>query len=176
MKITAQEEYGLRCLVQLARHQGPEPLTIAAIAEIEGLSIPYAGKLMTTLRQSRLVDSVRGRGGGYALTRPPEKISLVEALEGLGAPFFSQAFCEDHHGTSERCVHLEGCSIRSLWGVLGEIFDRVLRRTTLADLANAKRPGDAIRLDERELIEIASHGPGSPLPHRLPLHPTSRKS
>jgi Rrf2 family protein len=160
MKITAQEEYGLRCLLQLARHNGPEPLTIAAIAEVEGLSVPYVGKLMNTLRHSSLVESVRGRGGGYALTRSPADITLTDALEALGGHFFSTDFCETHHGNTSVCVHLDGCSIRSVWGVLGEIFDRVLRRTTLADLIQADQPCDAVRLSATELAEIVGLAPG----------------
>ena len=155
MKITAQEEYGLRCLLQLARHHGPEPLTVAVIAEEEGLSIPYVGKLMNHLRQSHMVESVRGRSGGYTLTKPAEEITLADALEALGGSFFSAGFCDAHNGTHARCVHLGDCSIRSLWGVLGDIFDRVLRRTTLADLAASTRPCETVRIGEEELDGLA---------------------
>jgi Rrf2 family protein len=151
MKITAQEEYGLRCLLQLARHHGTEPLTVGIIAEEEGMSTPYVGKLMGHLRQSGLVESVRGRSGGYVLTRPAEAITLADALEALGGSFFSSGFCDEHNGTNARCVHLGECSIRSLWGVLGDIFDRVLRRTTLADLAASAQPCESVRLGAEEL-------------------------
>jgi Rrf2 family protein len=156
MKITAQEEYGLRCLLQLAHHTGPEPLTIPAIAETEGLSVPYVGKLMSTLRQAGLVESVRGRGGGYALTRAPETISVIEVLQGLGGHLFTTGFCETHHGSSEVCVHLGSCSIRSLWGVLGQLMDRVLGQTTLADLVRASGRCGSMRLSETELAGLMS--------------------
>lgn len=153
MKITAQEEYGLRCLLQLARHAGPEPLTIAAIAETEGLSVPYVSKLMGTLRQSGLVDSVRGRSGGYALTRPADRITVADALQGLGGHLlFTSDFCETHHGTQDVCVHLSQCSIRSLWGVLGQLIDQVLGKTTLADLARDR--GCALPGESRDLIPL----------------------
>ncbi|MBV9121820.1 MAG: Rrf2 family transcriptional regulator, partial [Planctomycetes bacterium] len=59
MKISSQEEYGLRCLLRLARAEGAS-LTIPEIAAAEGLSVPYVGKLLAVLRQAGLIDSVRG--------------------------------------------------------------------------------------------------------------------
>jgi len=168
MKITAQEEYGLRCLLQLARYRGTEPLTVSAIAEEEGLSIPYVGKLMGHLRQSGLVESVRGRSGGYVLTRPAEAITLADALEALGGNFFSSGFCDEHNGNHARCVHLGECSIRSLWGVLGDIFDRVLRRTTLADLAVSSRACETLKVGADELEGLPVRSRAIPLTTRKP--------
>jgi len=168
MKITAQEEYGLRCLLQLARHHGPEPLTVGVIAEEEGLSVPYVGKLMGHLRQRRLVESVRGRSGGYVLTRRADAITLADALEALGGSFFSTGFCNEHNGTHERCVHLGECSIRSLWGVLGEIFDRVLSRTTLADLAMSTGGCETVKLGADALVGLARPRTSIPLTTRKP--------
>lgn len=182
MKITAQEEYGLRCLLQLARHHGPDTLTVAVIAEREGLSVPYVGKIMSALRQARLVESVRGRGGGYALTRPPEKITVIEALRGLGSQFFSGGFCETHPGASETCVHIGDCSIRSMWGILGQLVDRVLGQTTLADLARAERRCDALKLIEDQLAGLKETAgaerpsvPATSDPGLVPLSAAPRK-
>lgn len=168
MKITAQEEYGLRCLLQLARHREAEPLTVGAIAEEEGLSVPYVGKLMGHLRQSGLVESVRGRSGGYVLTRPAEEITLAHALDALGGSFFSSGFCNEHNGTQSACVHLGDCTIRSLWGVLGDIFDRVLRRTTLADLAASTGACETIRVGAEALEGLPARSRAIPLTMRKP--------
>lgn len=69
MKITAQEEYGLRCLLRFARTGTEAVLTISEIAAAEGLSVPYVAKLLAILRQGGLIESVRGRSGGYRLAR-----------------------------------------------------------------------------------------------------------
>src|SRR5262245_52149104 len=98
MKVTAQEEYGLRCLVQVAAQPATEPITLTEIARREGMSVPHVAKLMGLLRHAGLVDSVRGRSGGYVLTRPPERISVYEALEGLGERLFDAEYCERFHG------------------------------------------------------------------------------
>ncbi len=66
MKISAHEEYGLRCLVQLARAEvDGESLTLNQIADREGLSVANAGKLMWILVKAGLVQSQRGANGGY---------------------------------------------------------------------------------------------------------------
>ncbi|MGB9605411.1 MAG: Rrf2 family transcriptional regulator, partial [Bryobacteraceae bacterium] len=97
MKISAQEEYGLRCLLQLGRRPG-EMLTIRDIAQAEGLSREYVAKLMRLLRRAGLVRSVRGQAGGYVLPRPLEKITVAEALEALGGRLWEPDFCRQHPG------------------------------------------------------------------------------
>lgn len=134
MKITALEEYGLRCLVRMARTPLGGSVTVAEIAETEGLTTPYVGKLMATLRQAKFVESVRGRGGGYVLARSAEQITVEEVLNALGEPLFDAAYCSAHPGTLSVCAHNGDCSIRSVWQVLGEMIHQVLRGTTLADL------------------------------------------
>src|SRR5438309_7165631 len=80
MKITAQEEYGLRCLLRLARSGEGHSLTIPEVAAAEGLSVPYVAKLLSVLRQGGLIESVRGRAGGYRLAESPTDIHLGAVL------------------------------------------------------------------------------------------------
>jgi Rrf2 family protein len=138
MKITAQEEYGLRCLLRLAREPDGEPLTIPEIAAAERLSVPYVAKLMHILRQAELVDSNRGRTGGYTLARSADEISLGEALAVLGEPLFvDPGYCERHHGTEHTegsCVHTTDCAVRAVWRSLGDMIAGVLHRVSLAEL------------------------------------------
>ena len=72
MKLSAQEEYGLRCLLRLAGAGEGQSLTIPEIGRAEALSIAYVAKLMRILRQGKFVKSVRGQTGGYTLARSPE--------------------------------------------------------------------------------------------------------
>ncbi len=135
MRILAQEEYGLRCILQLARHRGSEPLTIAGIAEAEGLSREYAGKLMQLLRRAGLVTSTRGPGGGYLLARPPADISIWDVVQVLGGGLFPRDFCACHPGQAKRCVHSSDCSIRALWHMVGGVVRNVLEDVALSDFA-----------------------------------------
>jgi len=134
MHLSSQEEYGLRCLLQLARHEGEAPLRIQDISEAEGLSAEYVAKLMRILRQGDLVSSTRGASGGYRLARRPEEISLWEAISVLGGPLFPDGFCESHPGALRDCVHSTGCSIRALWRSVSELLRHALSGVTVKDL------------------------------------------
>jgi len=137
MKITAQEEFGLRCLLRLAGSGSSASLTIHDIAAAEGLSVPYVAKLMAVLRQGGLIDSERGRAGGYHLKLPADQIGLGSVLLVLGEPLFDEdSYCERHAGTHNdgHCVHQTACSLRGLWRALEQCMRGALNRVTLADL------------------------------------------
>lgn len=138
MKFSAQEEYGLRCLLRIAR-QGPDSgLTIRDISIDEGISGAYAAKLLRVLRQAGLLKSSRGQIGGYTLARPASKISVGEVLAALGGRLFEADFCQDHAGIEMTCARSVDCSIRSLWQAVQNLVDRVLSKTTIADLLGSE--------------------------------------
>jgi Rrf2 family protein len=142
MKVSAQEEYGLRCMLQLARRQkdgSPEPLTLAEVARDEGLTVAYAAKLVRRLRRSGLVKSVLGRAGGYSLSRPAHDISVLDVLGALGGKLYTSDYCRRFSGERATCTHMGDCSIRSLWGVVEGLLDRVLGETSLSDLIGSER-------------------------------------
>ncbi len=134
MKLSAQEEYGLRCLLQIGRLGAGGSLAISEISRAEGISNHYVGKLMGILRRGGLVKSVRGHTGGYTLARAPDQINVGQVLAVLGERLFEPEFCERHSGTEEVCTHSVDCSIRSLWRAVQLVLDQVLSRTTLKDL------------------------------------------
>ncbi len=163
MKISAQEEYGLRCLLRLARTDG-QSLSIAEVAAAEGLSVPYVAKLLGVLRQEGIIDSARGRSGGYRLARNPREIGLGSVLMALGEPLFEEpVYCEKHAGTETTdgvCVHHGGCTLRALWGTLEHWVRRSLDRITLADLLQNEE--DIAEL-VRDRLAAAALEPRSPL-------------
>jgi Rrf2 family protein len=142
MRISAQEEYGLRCALQLARAGTGGSLTLPEIAAREGLTAPHAGKLLALLRQGGVIRSVRGRTGGYSIARPAHSISAAEVLRALSTRSWPEGHCHRHRGTLSACVHTQNCSVRSLWGSLDFIVDRLLRGVTLDDLLHGRLPGD----------------------------------
>jgi Rrf2 family protein len=128
------EEYGLRCLLRVASHSGPDPLTIPAIAEAEGLSPEYTAKLLRRLRIGGLLTSARGASGGYRLVRPANEITIWDAVDVLGGEFFPASFCACHGGQRSECVRLTDCSLRALWRRLDETLRQTLEGITLQDL------------------------------------------
>ncbi len=143
MKLSSQEEFGLRCLLRLARQGEGGGLTIPEISEAEGISTSHAAKLMRLLRRGGFVTSARGQAGGYTLSRPPEKILIGEVLALLGGRLYDPAFCEMHSGVETICTHTVDCSIRSLWRAVQIVVDRVLNGTTLKELIANEQTVDA---------------------------------
>jgi Rrf2 family protein len=138
MKLSAQEEYGLRCLLRLGMQPAPGSLTIAELSRREGISAPNVAKMLRLLRRGGLVLSVRGKDGGYTLSRPADRIGVGEVLAVLGGRIFDTRFCERHSGGAGLCTHMPDCSIRSVWRRLQEAVDGVLDRLTLKDLLRSE--------------------------------------
>jgi Rrf2 family protein len=158
MKVTALEEYGLRCLLQVASPPAADPMTLTEIARREGMTVPHVAKVMGMLRQHGLVESVRGRSGGYVLSRPAEQISVLDVLLSLGDRLFDAEYCDRYHGTDDKaCVHVEGCSIRSVWTRVESIVSEVLRRTTVADLKRNQEDEVLRSMDERARLSALLH-------------------
>jgi len=134
MKLTSQEEYGLRCLLQLARAGGGASLTIADMSEREGISAPNVAKIMRLMRRAGLVRSTRGKAGGYTLARPPHEVRTIDVLAALGGRLFDNGFCDRHAGVESHCLHTRDCSIRPVLSGLQQAIDQVLGELTLASL------------------------------------------
>jgi Rrf2 family iron-sulfur cluster assembly transcriptional regulator len=145
MRISAVEEYGLRCLLALARQGKDNQLSISEIAEMEGLSIPYASKLLAILRRAGLVTAERGRGGGFSIATDPADINLYEVLTALGGPMIDPKHCSRFAGQKDQCVHTEKCSIHDVLGGLAGYVQLFLSRTTLRDLITADNSGLLVR-------------------------------
>jgi Rrf2 family protein len=156
MKISAQEEYGLRCLLRLAKSEN-SAATLPEVAAGEGLSIPYVAKLFSVLRQAGILESVRGRSGGYKLAKPALSVGLGSLMLILGEPLFDEVeYCTKHAGTEAPngvCTNHSTCTLKSLWQTLEHWMRHVLDQITLADLIH-----DEGRVTEllRERLALAS--------------------
>ncbi len=135
MRITAQEEYGLRCLLQLAREGEGQGLTLKQIGEREGISPANAGKIMWLLSNAGIVKSVRGIKGGYVLARAAAEVSVGDVIS-----VFDHADIEEHcksfSGIQDVCVHNTDCGIRPVLQILNDTVKQVLGQITLAHLVN----------------------------------------
>jgi Rrf2 family protein len=141
MKFSAQEEYGLRCLLQIARLGADGSLTIPEISKHEGLTPTHVAKLLMILRKEGFVASTRGQAGGYTLARKSEDIPVGEVLAALGGKLYDEEFCGKHSGQLSICTHAVDCSVRSLWQVIQQSVDQVVDKLTIADLIRSgERP------------------------------------
>ena len=133
MKVSAQEEYGLRCLLQLAPLGEGEYLTLMQIAEREGISTANAGKLLWILNKAGLVTSIRGTKGGYRLARAASEIRLDEIIKVLDEDVLA-SHCNSYTGVLDACVHTGNCGIRPVIVGLHDVVRRAMASITLAQL------------------------------------------
>lgn len=139
MKITAQEEYGLRLLIRIASCKDQEGMSIPQLSEGEGLTPHYVAKLTRVLRLGGFINSTPGAKGGYVLAKPAAQIIINDVLKTLGGVLFDGQFCGTHAGALKLCTHSVDCSSRSLWSMIQFILDDFLNKVTLHDLVSSEQ-------------------------------------
>jgi len=144
MKVTAQEEYGLRILIRIAGCKTEEGLSIPQLTAAEGLSSHYVAKLARVLRMKGFINSTPGYKGGYVLAKPAKEININDVLKGLGGALFDKKFCGSHAGSLKLCTHSVDCSARSLWQMIQFAVDHVLDKVSLYDLVNSEEESEKI--------------------------------
>ncbi len=157
MKLSSQEEIGLRCLLELARRPDGAS-TIQEVARAEGLSVAYVAKILGVLKRAGLVVAHRGRDGGYALVRPPEEIDLAQAFTALGGRLYDEMFCTDHSAHAAQaghCAHEGNCSLRPVLAHVDRIVLEALGKVTLKSLLRSEPAVQAwltLRLPKKETV------------------------
>jgi Rrf2 family transcriptional regulator, iron-sulfur cluster assembly transcription factor len=136
MKITAQEEYGLRILIRIACCKDETGMSIPQLSEAEGITTPYVAKLTRLLRLAGFINSTPGYKGGYVLAQPAKEININKVLKALGGSLFDTSFCSSHAGSMKMCTHSVDCSARSLWQMVQFSIDQILDKISLHDLVN----------------------------------------
>lgn len=137
MKISTRSRYGLRAMVEIADSCGI-PAMLNHLAGTLDVSVKYLHHLLTRLKQSGLIKSVRGARGGFLLTRSPETIRVSEIITSLEGSI-SVIDCVDD---PERCVRAGICTSRDVWRELNSVIESTLSRITLADLLKQTRSGE----------------------------------
>jgi len=135
MKLSTRSRYGLRLMFELALAYGSRAIQLQDIAARQELSEKYLSKLIISLRAAKLIGSVRGAHGGYALKRDPDKITLREiviALEGG----LSIVDCTEN---SSECKRSRNCPTRDIWCGLSEVIGKYLENIKLSDVVEKYR-------------------------------------
>ena len=149
MRLSAQQEFGLRCMLQIARDKSSDCVNLIDIADREALSVAYVAKLVRLLRKAGLVESIRGVKGGYRLADAPEHTSVADVLTALGGQLYSPLFCHRHSGHARDCVHVLDCGSRAMLIGLHGMVKSYLSEFTLADLL---RPEQQVRAVVNERV------------------------
>jgi Rrf2 family protein len=127
-------EYGVRLMVQLGRHYGQGPASLAEIAAEEDLPRAYLEQLVMSLRDAGLVVSTRGAHGGYELAREPGEIRMSEVLRALEGPIAPMICATDDPEHATLCDRSSRCTVNLLWVRVRDAIAGALDGMTVADL------------------------------------------
>ncbi len=134
VSFSTKGEYGVRLMVQLARHHGGGPISLAGVAAEEDLPRAYLEQLVVSLREAGLVTSTRGAHGGYQLARPPEAIAMGEVLRALEGPIAPMICASDDPEHATTCDRSARCTVNVRWVRVRDAVTGALESMTLADL------------------------------------------
>ena len=130
MRLSTAVRYGARAITQIASLGTDRPVSVREIGEKQAISAKYLEHILKTLKAGGLVRAVRGKEGGYVLTRPPESITLKDVYESLEGPV-TPVDCVD---CPSSCGMYEVCPTRDTWVELKVAIEAVLARTTIQNL------------------------------------------
>jgi len=129
MRLTTKGRYAVTAMLDLALHSAAGPVALADISSRQGISQSYLEQLFGKLKRARLVQSLRGPGGGYALARPPRSISISEIIGGVG-----EGIDATRCGGTGDCQDGLVCITHDLWMDLSRRIDDFLSDITLGAL------------------------------------------
>lgn len=137
--VSTRGEYGMRLMVDLARHWGRGSVSLHAVAGREELPEAYLEQLVAALRKSGLVTGKRGAGGGYMLAREPRTISAGDIVRALEGPIEPQV-CTAEGAPVLNCDRQPGCATHTVWVRLQATIATALDSMNLAELALLGQP------------------------------------
>ena len=143
LRVSTKGEYGVRIMVDLARHYNGRPRSLTDIAQVEALPLAYLEQLVKLLREAcpSLVTSTRGAHGGYRLSRSPDKITMGEIVRVLEGPI-APMICAVEGDMTQVCGFLDSCKTKYLWAKVRDAVAHTLDTMTLADLMNESSEQD----------------------------------
>lgn len=134
MRLTTKGRFAVTAMIDVALYGAKGPVTLAAIAERQKISLSYLEQLFGKLRRQGLVESVRGPGGGYNLARAPETVAVSDIIVAVDEPIDATQ-CRGR----ENCHDDRRCMTHALWAGLNAQILAYLRSVSLAELVRAQR-------------------------------------
>lgn len=152
MRLTTKGRFAVTAMVDLSMRQTRGPVTLAAISERQHISLSYLEQLFGKLRRAKLVNSVRGPGGGYCLAKPTTGITVAEIIVAVDEPMdATQCAGKENCNDDKRCV------THDLWATLNEKMNDYLSSVSLADVvAHQQGKQVAVIRDFRQADKVAA--------------------
>lgn len=139
MLVSTKGRYALRVLIDMAEHQSENYVPLKEIALRQDISEKYLESIVKALVKGRVLTGLRGKGGGYRLSKPPEQYTvgaILRMMEGSLAPI--SCLEED----AAPCTRAAECRTIAMWQGLDKVIREYLDGFTIADLMQAEQPGD----------------------------------
>jgi Rrf2 family protein len=147
--ISKRTQYGLKAMLALGRRYGEGPILIAELSKEESIPLKFLEAILLTLKGHGLLESKKGKGGGYQLSRPPSTVtvgSLIRLMEGPLAAL--PCASETAFRACDECQDVESCGTRIIIRQVRDATAGILDRTTLADLVRRTEASRAGRVPE----------------------------
>ena len=149
MRISAKSDYAIRAMAELAGAWGEGSVKAEDIATAQDIPLNFLLGILRELRNGQLVRSVRGREGGYLLSRPPQEIALADVIRVVDGPLANVRDLS----LSELTYPGAAASLRDVWMAVRGSLREVLENVTIADLAAGRLPRNVRQLAERHQAE-----------------------
>ena len=157
MKLSTKGRYAVMAMVDLAKQSTGSPIALADVAERQEISLSYLEQLFGKLRRGGLVNSVRGPGGGYLLSRAPDDIRISDIIVAVDEPIQTTR-CSP--GSPAGCkANKSRCLTHDLWEELGHHIYFYLSSTSLEDVVEKRvnrRSGQLYRPERSSLAEFTA--------------------
>ncbi len=138
MRLSTKGEYGLLAIIDLALYSHQAPVQSAQIAERQNIPKQYLDQLLLAMKKAGLVESSRGRQGGYQLARPARHINLLQVVRALEGSIDSAGLFRRDGATKEPTREI----LKDLWSEILSHASEVLRKTTIDEVCEKRKKLD----------------------------------
>lgn len=149
MRLTTKGRYAVTAMLDLALHDEYQPVTLADIAERQGISLSYLEQLFAQLRKRGLVISTRGPGGGYRLGRSGKNIAIADVITAV-----DESVDATRCGGKENCQGEERCLTHDLWQDLSQQIHEFLSEIDLSELVERRRVREVAKRQDGVSVEV----------------------
>lgn len=149
MRLTTRGRYAVTAMLDLALHYEHGPVSLAEIAKRQGISQSYLEQLFAKLRRNRLVDGLRGPGGGYKLGRPGDTISVADVIDAV-----NESVDATRCGGQRNCQDEHRCLTHDLWEDLSTQIRQFLSEVSLDQLVKRQSVQAVHRLQDAQVSDL----------------------
>ncbi len=150
MRLTTKGRYAVTAMLDLAMRHGEGPITLADIAQRQGISLSYLEQLFSRLLKQHLVSSVRGPGGGYTLGRDADSIFVAEVISAV-----DESVDTRRCGGAHNCQDNQQCLTHDLWQDLSKRIYEYLNRISLDDLMHRRGVQEVAKRQEDDAPSLS---------------------